>query len=68
MASYLVKTLLLVCATILATVNGEKMDFNYQLEASATVCFLEHIGESVQGKQIGPLLECKLTRIQHSNY
>ena len=52
MANYLLKTLLLISATALMAVKAEKMDFSYNLEASQTVCFLEHIAESVQGKPL----------------
>lgn len=47
MASYLAKTLLMVSVALIAMIKAEKMDFNFSLEASATICFLEHIGESV---------------------
>ena len=50
MASYLVKTLFVVFATTTTMIKAEKMDFNYRVESSATICFLEQIGESVQGK------------------
>ena len=50
MASYLIKTLFLVFAATMTMIKGEKMDFNYHVESSQTICFLEHIGESVQGK------------------
>ena len=52
MSNYLLKTLLLICATAILSTRAEKMDFSYNLEASQTVCFLEHIGESVQGKPL----------------
>ena len=50
MSNFLLKTVLLISATALIAVKAEKMDFSYNLEASKTVCFLEHVAEGVQGK------------------
>ena len=52
MSNYFLKTLLLICTTAIVSIKAEKMDFSYNLAASQTVCFLEHIGESVQGKSL----------------
>ena len=51
MSNYLLKTLL-ISATALMAVNAEKMDFSYSLDASQTVCFLEHLAEGVQCKPL----------------
>ena len=51
MSNYLLKTLL-ISATALMAVNAEKMDFSYNLDASQTVCFLEHLAEGVQCKSL----------------
>ena len=44
------QTLLLVCAALLATSKAEKMEFDYYLDPTQATCFLEYMGEGVQGK------------------
>ena len=68
MASYLVKTLFIVFATTMTWVKAEKMDFNYRIDSSQTTCFLEHIGESVQGKSSATLTRIRFNTFTYSDY
>ena len=44
------RTLLLSSAILLLTANAGKLDFDYKLASGQASCFLEYMGEGVQGK------------------
>ena len=44
------RTLLLSLITLQIATNATKLEFNYKLESGQAVCFLEYMGEGVQGK------------------
>ena len=43
-------TLVVFISALMASVMGEKVEFSYTLNQSGTICFLENVGENVNGK------------------
>ena len=58
-----IRTLLLSSAILLLTANAGKLEFDYKLATGQASCFLEYMGEGVQGKSQIILKEIKVTRV-----
>ena len=61
-----IRTLLLSSAILLLTAKAGKLDFEYKLTSGQASCFLEYMGEGVQGKSQIILLEIRVTRVFNS--
>ena len=70
MAKYSKRSLLVIASAAIVALfsgsaNAEKMELLHDLPAQQNLCFLEHIGENVQGKIYNTNKEVRHEKIEH---